>query len=69
MKTLHTLTPKEEIVIKMRFGIGCERDYTLEEVGRHLSITREKVRQVEERAMKKLKHPKKLRLLRELLMN
>jgi RNA polymerase primary sigma factor len=69
VKILHTLTPKEEIVIKMRFGIGCERDYTLEEVGRHLSITRERVRQVEEKAMKKLKHPKKLRLLRKLLMN
>lgn len=69
VKILHTLTPKEEIVIRMRFGIGCERDYTLEEVGRHLSITRERVRQVEEKAMKKLKHPKKLKLLRALLMN
>ncbi|HMK49058.1 MAG TPA: sigma-70 family RNA polymerase sigma factor [Thermodesulfovibrionales bacterium] len=67
VKILHTLTPKEEIVIKMRFGIGCERDYTLEEVGRHLSITRERVRQVEEKAMKKLKHPRKLRRLRELM--
>jgi len=67
LKILHTLTPKEEAVMKMRFGIGCDRDYTLEEVGRRLSITRERVRQIEEKALKKLKHPKKLRALRVLL--
>jgi len=61
---LHTLTPREEEVIRMRYGIGVERDYTLEEVGRHLSITRERVRQIEEKAMRKLKHPRRLKALR-----
>jgi len=60
---LHTLTPREQEVIRMRYGIGVERDYTLEEVGLHLSITRERVRQIEEKAMKKLKHPRRLRAL------
>jgi DNA-directed RNA polymerase sigma subunit (sigma70/sigma32) len=50
----------------MRYGIGVERDYTLEEVGRHLFITRERVRQIEEKAMRKLKHPGRLRALRHL---
>ncbi|NWF97537.1 MAG: sigma-70 family RNA polymerase sigma factor [Nitrospirae bacterium] len=67
LKILHTLTPKEEIVIKMRFGIGCDKDYTLEEIGKHLSITRERVRQIEEKAIKKLRHPKRLKALREML--
>jgi RNA polymerase primary sigma factor len=61
---LHTLTPREEEVIRMRYGIGVKRDYTLEEVGSHLSITRERVRQIEEKAMRKLKHPRRLRTLR-----
>jgi len=60
---LHTLTPREEEVIRMRYGIGTERDYTLEEVGRHLSLTHERVRQIEEKAMRKLKHPRRLRAL------
>ena len=65
---LHTLTPREEEVIRRRYGIGVERDYTLEEVGRHLSITRERVRQIEEKAMRKLKHPRRLRALQLLNM-
>ncbi len=64
IEVLHTLSPKEETVIRMRFGIGVDRDYTLEEVGRRLSITRERVRQIEAKALWKLRHPKRLRALR-----
>jgi RNA polymerase primary sigma factor len=67
LKILHTLTPREEKVIKMRFGIGVDRDHTLEEVGRHLSITRERVRQIEEKALAKLKHPNRRRVLKGLI--
>jgi RNA polymerase primary sigma factor len=63
-RVLRTLTPKEEKVIKMRFGIGMDRDHTLEEVGRHLSITRERVRQIEAKALRKLKHPSRLKALK-----
>jgi len=63
LMVLKTLTPKEEEVIRMRFGIGVDRDHTLEEVGRHLSITRERVRQIEAKALRKLKHPSRLRAL------
>jgi RNA polymerase primary sigma factor len=66
LMVLKTLTPKEEKVIRMRFGIGVDRDHTLEEVGRHLSITRERVRQIEAKALRKLKHPSRLRALRVL---
>lgn len=65
-KVLATLTPKEEKVIRMRFGIGVDRDHTLEEVGRHLLITRERVRQIEAKALRKLKHPSRLRALKAL---
>ncbi len=66
-RVLRTLTEKEEKVIKMRFGIGVERDHTLEEVGRHLSITRERVRQIEAKALRKLKHPSRLKALKVLM--
>lgn len=66
-KVLGTLTPKEEKVIRMRFGIGVDRDHTLEEVGRDLFITRERVRQIEAKALRKLKHPSRLRSLKTLV--
>jgi RNA polymerase primary sigma factor len=67
LKVLKSLTPKEEKVIRMRFGIGMDRDHTLEEVGRHLNITRERVRQIEAKALRKLKHPSRLRVLKTLI--
>jgi len=68
LKILHTLAPREEQVIRMRFGIGIDRNYTLEEVGRYLSLTRERVRQIEGIAMRKLRHPKRGRLLKNMEM-
>jgi RNA polymerase primary sigma factor len=67
LKVLNTLTPKEERVIRMRFGIGFDKDHTLEEVGRQFSITRERVRQIEAKALRKLKHPSRLRALKVLM--
>ncbi len=64
LKVLDTLTPREQKIIKMRFGIDEDRDHTLEEIGERLSITRERVRQIEFKALKKLKHPSRLRALR-----
>jgi RNA polymerase primary sigma factor len=63
---LKTLTPKEEKVIRMRFGIGVNKDHTLEEVGKEFSLTRERIRQIEKRALGKLKHPNRLRTLKVL---
>jgi RNA polymerase primary sigma factor len=65
-KILRTLTPREEKVIRMRFGIGFGKDHTLEEVGRQFCITRERVRQIEAKALRKLKHPGRLRMLKVL---
>ena len=64
LMVLKTLTPKEEKVIRMRFGIGVDRDHTLEEVGRQLALTRERVRQIEAKALRKLKHPNRMRALK-----
>lgn len=67
LRVLNTLTPREAEIIRMRFGIGFDRDYTLEEVGRHLSITRERVRQIEAKALRKLKHPNRRSALKVIL--
>ena len=67
LKILHTLTPREEKVIRMRFGIGFGKDHTLEEVGRQFSITRERVRQIEAKALRKLKHPNRRSALKVLI--
>ncbi len=65
-RVLRTLTPKEGTVIRMRYGIGVDKDQTLEEVGRYLSLTRERVRQIEAKALRKLKHPLRLKALKKL---
>ena len=62
-KILATLTPKEEKVLRMRFGIGEEHDYTLEEVGDAFAVTRERIRQIEIKALKKLRHPSRKKKL------
>jgi RNA polymerase primary sigma factor len=67
LRVLNTLTPREEKVIRMRFGIGFDKDHTLEEVGRHFSITRERVRQIEAKALRKLKHPNRRSELKVLI--
>jgi len=64
LRVLDTLTPREAEIIRMRFGIGINRDHTLEEVGRYFSITRERVRQIEFKALRKLRHPNRLRALK-----
>jgi RNA polymerase primary sigma factor len=64
---LKTLIPKEEQVLRMRFGLGCARAYTLDEIGQGLDVTRERVRRIELRALSKLRQPDRARLLRELL--
>ena len=56
-RVLATLTPREERVLRMRFGIGMNTDHTLEEVGQQFSVTRERIRQIEAKALRKLKHP------------
>src|SRR5438128_139425 len=68
-RTLASLTPREERIIRMRFGIGMNKDHTLEEVGRQFSVTRERIRQIEAKALRKLKHPSRSRILRSFLDN
>jgi len=63
-KVLSTLTPREEKVLRMRFGIGEKSDHTLEEVGRDFSVTRERIRQIEAKALRKLRHPSRAKKLR-----
>jgi len=64
---LKTLSPKEEKVIRLRFGIGCEREHTLEEIGQEFDVTRERIRQIEAKALRQLRSPERARHLRALL--
>src|SRR6266851_3174841 len=68
-RVLASVTPREERVLRMRFGIGMNTDHTLEEVGKRFSVTRERIRQIEAKALRKLKHPSRSRILRSFLDN
>jgi RNA polymerase primary sigma factor len=68
-RVLASLTPREERVLRMRFGIGLNTDHTLEEVGQQFSVTRERIRQIEAKSLRKLKHPSRSRMLRSFLDN
>jgi RNA polymerase primary sigma factor len=66
-RVLASLTPREERILRMRFGIGMNKDHTLEEVGQQFTVTRERIRQIEAKALRKLKHPSRSRVLRSFL--
>ncbi len=66
-RVLASLTPREERIVRMRFGLGMNSDHTLEEVGRQFSVTRERIRQIEAKALRKLKHPSRSKILRTFL--
>jgi len=68
-RVLASLTPREERIVRMRFGLGMNSDHTLEEVGQQFSVTRERIRQIEAKAIRKLKHPNRARVLRSFLDN
>jgi RNA polymerase primary sigma factor len=62
-RVLASLTPREERIVRMRFGLGMNSDHTLEEVGQQFSVTRERIRQIEAKALRKLRHPSRSRAL------
>lgn len=66
-RVLASVTPREERILRMRFGLGTNKDHTLEEVGLQFSVTRERIRQIEARALRKLRHPSRSRILRSFL--
>ena len=66
-RMLASLTPREERIVRMRFGLGMNSDHTLEEVGQQFALTRERIRQIEARALRKLKHPSRSSVLRSFL--
>jgi RNA polymerase primary sigma factor len=66
-RILASLTPREERIVRMRFGLGMNSDHTLEEVGLQFSVTRERIRQIEAKALRKLKHPSRAKILRTFL--
>ncbi len=68
-KVLSTLTPREEKVLRMRFGIGEKSDHTLEEVGQDFDVTRERIRQIEAKALRKLRHPSRSKQLKSFIEN
>jgi RNA polymerase primary sigma factor len=68
-RVLKTLTPREEKVLRMRFGIGEKSDHTLEEVGQDFEVTRERIRQIEAKALRKLRHPSRSKQLRSFMDN
>jgi len=68
-RALASLNPREERIIRMRFGIGMSTDQTLDEVGRHFSVSRERIRQIEAKALRKLKHHYRSRILRSFVNN
>ncbi len=68
-RVLASLTPREERVLRMRFGIGMNTDHTLEEVGQQFSVTRERIRQIEAKALRKLRHPSRSEQLRSFLVD
>jgi RNA polymerase primary sigma factor len=68
-RVLASLTPREERIVRMRFGLGMNSDHTLEEIGQQFSVTRERIRQIEAKALRKLKHPSRSRVLRSFLDN
>jgi RNA polymerase primary sigma factor len=68
-RVLASLTAREERIVRMRFGLGMNSDHTLEEVGRQFSVTRERIRQIEAKALRKLKHPSRSKILRTFLEN
>jgi RNA polymerase primary sigma factor len=66
-RALASLTPREERVVRMRFGIGMSADHTLAEVGQKFSVSRERIRQIETKALRKLKHPHRSKILRSFI--
>jgi RNA polymerase primary sigma factor len=68
-KVLATLTPREEQILRMRFGIGEKTDYTLEEVGQRFAVTRERIRQIEAKALRKLRNPSRVKSLEAFVQN